>query len=70
MNVQRLTGAAIAVGSIACAKIELPPGGPPEDFMQIIGGGPEPVPPPLAEALDFNLDLHELPTRAQRPPRE
>jgi hypothetical protein len=44
--------------------------GPPEDFMQIIGSGPEPGQPSLAEALDFNLDFDELPTRAQRPPRE
>ena len=54
MNVQRLTGAAIALGIIACAKIEPPPGGPPDALPP---GLVATIPESMAVLPDFSGDV-------------
>ena len=54
MNVQRLAGAAIALGIIACAKIEPPPGGPPDPLPP---GLVATIPDSMAVLPDFSGDV-------------
>ena len=54
VNVQRLTGAAIALGIIACAKIEPPPGGPPDLLPP---GLVATIPESMAVLPDFSGDV-------------
>lgn len=57
MNAQRFTGAAIALGIIACAKIEPPPGGPPDLLPPSLVAT---IPDSMAVLPDFSGDVEFL----------